>query len=130
MSIGKDNTSQPIIMKSLCSRGKVRGGVRSINYMEIVMSPKFGAINSSSNFGDNPLVCYKSGSGTLVLGTATIEDTGVTANSVIIVSRTGAGGILTGVLRVASKSVGVGFTVTSSSLIDTSTFDWVRMELL
>lgn len=69
------------------------------------------------------------GTGTLVGGTLAVANTGVTANSYILVQDTG-GGIVAniGALYIASQTAGTGFTVTSSNAIDTSTFKYVIIE--
>lgn len=63
------------------------------------------------------------GSGTLVAGTVTISNTLVTSSSIIILARTTSGGT-TGTLSY-TKNAGVGFTVSSTSNTDTSTFDYL-----
>ena len=80
------------------------------------------AIKSGSN--------SRTGSGTLVSGTATIANTSVTANTFILVQDTG-GGVLAniGSLYIASQTAGTGFVVTSSNAIDTSTFKYFLFEV-
>lgn len=64
-----------------------------------------------------------SGSSTLVAGTVTVANTTVASTSRVIVTRTTSGGTV-GHITV-TKNAGVGFTITSSSNTETSTFDWV-----
>ena len=65
------------------------------------------------------------GAGTLSGGTATISTTAVTANSLIFVTDTG-GGVLAniGSLYISAKSAGTSFTVTSTNVLDSSTFSF------
>lgn len=63
----------------------------------------------------------------LTLGTVTIADTGVTVNSIILTTAQN-GGLLGGVLRVSAKVVGVSFTISSSSILDTANIGWIRIE--
>jgi hypothetical protein len=63
------------------------------------------------------------GTGTLSSGTLAVANTSITANSFVFVQDTGGGVIANiGALYVASQTVGVGFTVSSSNVIDTSNF--------
>jgi hypothetical protein len=63
------------------------------------------------------------GTGTLSGGTLAVANTSITANSFVFVQDTGGGVIANiGALYVASQTAGVGFTVSSSNAIDTSTF--------
>lgn len=66
------------------------------------------------------------GVATLVAGSATVANTSVTANTRIFYSRQAAGGV-TGNLS-CSKSAGVSFTLSSSSVLDTSTIAWELKE--
>jgi hypothetical protein len=71
----------------------------------------------------------KIGSGTLVGGTVTISNTSVTTNSKIFVQDTTSGSLANvGSLVVSAKSAGTSFTVTSSNILDTSTFDYFIVE--
>lgn len=60
---------------------------------------------------------------TLVAGTITINNTIITANSIIMISRSISGG--TPWYFTYTKSAGTSFTVTSTSTTDTSTFDYI-----
>lgn len=65
----------------------------------------------------------RTGTGALVGGTLAVANTSITANSQVFIQDTGGGVIANiGSLYVASQTVGVGFTVTSSNVLDTSTF--------
>lgn len=69
------------------------------------------------------------GTGTLVGGTLLINNTSITANSRIFLTDTGGGVIANiGALYVSATSVGASFTVSSSNVLDTSTFNWVIFE--
>lgn len=65
------------------------------------------------------------GTGTLSGGTATISTTAVTANSLIFLTDTASSLTNVGVMSVTSKSAGTSFTVTSTNVLDTSTFNWL-----
>lgn len=68
------------------------------------------------------------GTGTLTGGTLTVANTSVTANSRVFAQDTASGALTNvGTLQVVT-SAGVGFTVTSSNVLDTSTFIWVIFE--
>jgi hypothetical protein len=60
-------------------------------------------------------------------GTATVADTTVTANSIIMLTSQVDGGT-PGWLRVSARTAGTNFTITSSSATDTSTVGWVMIE--
>jgi hypothetical protein len=70
------------------------------------------------------------GTGTLVGGTLAVANTSITANSQVYIQDTG-GGVLAniGALFVASQTVGTGFTVSSSNVLDTSTFRYWIFEV-
>ena len=71
----------------------------------------------------------KTGSGTLVGGTVAIANTSVTANSKVFLQDTTSGALTNvGALVVSSKTAGVGFTVKSVNVLDTSTFDYWILE--
>lgn len=68
------------------------------------------------------------GTGTLTAGTVTVSTTKVTANSRIFLSP--GRGTLTniGIFELSARSAGTSFTITSSNILDTSSFDWVILE--
>lgn len=69
------------------------------------------------------------GTGTLIGGTLLINNTSITANSRIFLTDIGGGVIANiGALYVSATSVGASFTVSSSNVLDTSTFNWVIFE--
>lgn len=68
----------------------------------------------------------KIGQSTLVGGTIAVANTGVTANSRIFITVSAPGGTQ-GFLSVASNP-GVGFTINSDSVLETSTVDWFIVE--
>lgn len=68
------------------------------------------------------------GKGTLASGTATISTTRVTANSEIFITDTQAGVLNIGVPTVSAIVAGTSFTVTSSNVLDASTFNWFIVE--
>ena len=69
----------------------------------------------------------KMGSATLVAGTVTVSNTSVTANSKIFLTSNADGGT-PGFLRVSARTASTSFTITSSSLLDTSTVAWLIVE--
>lgn len=69
----------------------------------------------------------KIGTAVLVLGTVTVSNTSVTANSRIFLTSQVDGGVI-GSLRVSAKTVGTSFVITSSSALDTSTVAWMIVE--
>jgi len=64
------------------------------------------------------------GTATLVGGTVTVATTAVTASSLILVTPTSTGAN-SGVLAVTAQAAGTSFTVTSTNVLDTSTFSWM-----
>lgn len=96
------------------------GGVNIVNGMLNVTTVGNGlAVASGSN--------AKIGTAVLAAGVATVSNTGITANSRIFVTSDVDGGT-PGFVRVTAKTVGTGFTITSSSLVDTSTIAWLIVE--
>lgn len=65
------------------------------------------------------------GTGTLTGGTVTISTTAVTANSLIFLTDATASLTNVGPLSVTAKSAGTSFTVQSTNVLDTSTFNWL-----
>jgi hypothetical protein len=72
----------------------------------------------------------KIGTGTLSSGTVTISNTAVTANSQVQVTDTGSSITNVGSLQVSSQTAGTGFTVNSTNVLDTSTFNYTITEKL
>lgn len=83
------------------------------------MTIKSVAINEGSN--------TTMGTGTLVAGTVVISTTKVTANSRIFLTTQVPGGT-PGALYVSARTASTDFTVTSTSVLDTSTFAWWIVE--
>jgi hypothetical protein len=84
----------------------------------------------------NQLVIHGAGSGTGnlnlgVAGVVTVSNTTVTATSMILLTHTniGAGQATLGALSVTSRVAGTSFTVTSSNVADTSTFNYMIFEI-
>lgn len=65
------------------------------------------------------------GTGTLVSGAATISNTAVTASSTIMLTDTTNSITNLGALSVATQTATTGFTVKSSNVLDTSTFNYM-----
>lgn len=70
----------------------------------------------------------KAGTATLVGGTVTISTTAITANSIITLSIPRTGLLNVGTYEESARTAGTSFVITSSNVLDTSTFDWVLME--
>lgn len=70
----------------------------------------------------------KAGTATLAAGTVAVATTAATANSLVFVTDTSASGTNVGSLYVASVTAGTGFTVKSTNVSDTSTFNWLIVE--
>jgi predicted acyltransferase (DUF342 family) len=70
----------------------------------------------------------KAGTFTLVAGTVTVANTAVTANSVILPTVKTSGGTRAGLPDIV-PTAGVGFTATSTSALDTSTYNYVILEV-
>lgn len=70
----------------------------------------------------------KMGTGTLTAGTVTISTTAVTASSIIFLTDTTNSIVNLGSLTVSAISAGTSFTVKSSNVADSSTFNWVIFE--
>lgn len=70
----------------------------------------------------------RAGSGTLSGGTLTVANTSVTANTIVLLSDTTSGSLANvGSLTVVSTA-GVGFVVTSTNVLDASTFSYILVE--
>jgi hypothetical protein len=67
------------------------------------------------------------GTGTFVAGSVGVLNTSITANTAIFLTTVIPGGTV-GVPFVASKTIGTGFSVNSTSALDTSTFDYLLIE--
>lgn len=63
------------------------------------------------------------GTATLVLGTATVNTSVVTANSLIFLTPQ-SGGALGGTVRVSAINAGTSFTILSTNLVDTAVIAW------
>lgn len=69
----------------------------------------------------------KMGAVALVLGTATVSTTAVSANSRIFLTHQDNGGVV-GFVTVSARVAGTSFTITSSSALDTSTVAWIIVD--
>jgi hypothetical protein len=70
----------------------------------------------------------RAGNATLVGGTVTVNNTTVTANTVVLLTRKTSGGTL-GTAITYTVSAGTSFTITSDSALDTSTFSYMLIEV-
>lgn len=77
--------------------------------------------------GATQITRMKHGTAVLVSGTATVADTSISANSRIMLTSNVDGGT-PGWLRVSARSAGASFTITSSSVADTSTVAYTIIE--
>lgn len=87
------------------------------------MPTTFGNVPANQAF----VVAGKAGRATLNLGTVTVSDAGVTADSVIFLTAHPSG-VCVGTLRVSAINPGTGFTITSSILTDNALVGWLRVE--
>lgn len=70
----------------------------------------------------------RAGNLTLIGGTKTIANTTITANTIIMLTRKTSGGTL-GTAITYTLNAGVGFTVNSDNVLDTSTFSYLLIEV-
>lgn len=73
-------------------------------------------------------VNQRAGNATLVTGTVTVNNTTVTANTVVLLTRKTSGGTI-GLAITYTVSAGTSFTISSDSAIDTSTFSYLLIEV-
>jgi hypothetical protein len=103
----------------LASPANTTTAITTIDGTQTITNKTIDSSQLVSKSGSNKRV----GTGTLVGGTLAISNTSITVNSQVFVQDTGGGVIANiGSLYIASQTVGVGFTVTSSNILDTSTF--------
>lgn len=74
-----------------------------------------------------PYSALAHGLATLAAGTVTVNDSGVTATSRILLTHQSAAGTL-GFLRISARVTGTSFTITSANPLDTSIVAWLRIE--
>lgn len=74
-----------------------------------------------------PYSAFAHGLATLAAGTVTVNDSGVTATSRILLTHQSAAGTL-GFLRISARVPGTSFTITSANPLDTSNVAWLRIE--
>lgn len=113
-AIGVTNQTNPIIL----IRDATGGNTATI---DLGIGAAFSTVAGSMTYkaGSNARV----GNGTLVGGTLAVTNTSVTANSQVFLQDTTSGALTNvGSLVVSSQTAGTGFTVTSSNVLDTSTF--------
>ena len=67
------------------------------------------------------------GVATLVAGTVVVNNTRITANTRIFLTIQSPAGTL-GVVYVSARTAGTSFTITSTSILDTSTVAWMIVE--
>lgn len=72
---------------------------------------------------DKPV--WTTGTGTLSSGAATVSNTAVTVSSIIFLTDTTNSITNLGAITVATQTANTGFTVKSSNVLDTSTFNYM-----
>lgn len=70
----------------------------------------------------------RAGNATLIAGTVTVNNTTVTANTIVILTRKTSGGTI-GTAITYTVSAGASFTITSDNILDTSTFSYLLIEV-
>lgn len=68
------------------------------------------------------------GTFTLSAGSATIANTSVTANTMIFFSKSGTSLLNLGILGSITKTAGTGFSITSTNILDTSSYQYLLVE--
>ena len=112
VAIGTDNTGAGAV-STVANQIQLGTALHTVNFPGKLSTPVGGAA---------AIV----GSGTLIGGTATVATTAITANSLIFVTDSTTGALTNvGSLVVSAKSAGTSFTVTSTNILDTSTFSWL-----
>lgn len=91
-----------------------------------IRSPKAGLWVVDGVAGAWTLVAPRIGNVALIGGTITVTNSTVTANSAVLLTRKTAGGTI-GMSVTYTLNAGVGFTMTSDNVLDTSTYTW-RLE--
>ena len=94
------------------------GGANNNDGVKMLELGPDGSVGLSSNI---------SGIVTLTAGAATVSNTNVTANSRIMLTSQLDGGTV-GFLRITARTVATDFTITSSSVLDTSDVAWIILE--
>lgn len=93
-----------------------------------IRSPKAGLWVVDGVAGAWTLVAPRIGNIALVSGTITVTNSTVTANSAVLLTRKTAGGTI-GMSVTYTLNAGVGFTMTSDNVLDTSTYTWKLEEV-
>jgi hypothetical protein len=79
----------------------------------------------ATNTGTQDKPAFTTGTGTLSSGAATITNTAVTATSIILLTDTNSSITNLGAITLTGQTAGTGFTVKSSNVLDTSTFNYM-----
>lgn len=96
------------------------GTLASVNLGLATLAGNAAQAFSASGFKTSEAANGKQGIAVLVAGAVTIANTGITANSRILLTSQVDGGTV-GFLRVSARIAGTSFTITSSNALDTST---------
>lgn len=102
-------------------------GSNSIDYNNRQMLEADGTTVSIDWSNGLKLNTATSGVATLIGGTATVSTAAVVANSIIILTSQADGGVV-GFVRITARTVATSFTITSSSVLDTSNVGWVIIQ--
>lgn len=111
-------------------------GIISLQSSGIFLAPDSKIVHSdgSTLFGDTSQSIIlvqgsnaRAGTATLVAGTVDVANTSVTANSLIFLTVRALGGTI-GIPYTSNIVAGTGFTVNSSSILDTSLVSWIIFE--
>lgn len=100
---------------------EILGGSGTIN--ALATTSPYGTLTPSLKIPTSGSAA-SSGTATLSGGTLTVNTAAVTSSSLIFLQDTASTLTNVGTLSVSSKSAGTSFTVTSSNVLDTSTFNW------
>lgn len=87
------------------------------------MSRRHGAVNSN----ESQAIIGHVGTATLSGGTVDVVDSSITAASIIFLTPQGTG-LLAGMLRVTSRTAGVGFTIGTANVLDTAVVGYLIIE--
>lgn len=123
---GTGNASTTGATITLATPDAVASGTSSQTMVARASFGSFGINLGPSNDGTN-VKRIKHGTATLTAGSVTVSDSSITASTRIFLTSQSDGGT-PGWLRVSSRSTGSSFTVTSSSILDTSTVAYLIIE--
>lgn len=106
--------------------GTINAAINSIGDILVSGNVKLGTAGNGIYIKEGTNGCM--GTGTLSGGTLVVSTTKVTANSRIFISDQGGSVTNIGTLYISARSAGTSFTVSSSNVLDASTFAWIIFE--